>query len=379
MRLLLFLGTMWFVSALAALADPPQPAERPPRGYSATQYIDSAGCVFVREGGEWVAVMGDDNALICGFPPSTTAFPDDASGPASSTAGKDSAQIERDLTQLVVTAGGEDMVLKDEMDLTESAGPATPARQGPAGDGIRPTNGQIPASPATGSIADEISRGLAVRRSIGALPNTYLASDARLCALLGLQLAGDGTTVPGDDPTGGICTGQAVRIGRYHVRDIESPATEVTAKRDPDTSAAAPAVRTDAQKERDAVRDQPEAVTNMPSDSARRADRTVAGSALRTDDHRVDGSGEGPDKDRSAGMEMVGPDARFVQIGRFDAAGAEIAVQALAGLGYRVVRETRIAADGTRHIMAGPFTTRDALIAALDRIRKAGFGKAIAR
>lgn len=50
------------------------PAEIPPASYSATQYIDSAGCAFIRVGmagaTEWVPRVGRDRRQICGQTPS---------------------------------------------------------------------------------------------------------------------------------------------------------------------------------------------------------------------------------------------------------------------------------------------------------------------
>lgn len=49
------------------------PAETPPQSYRADQYVDSAGCIFVRVGvganTEWVPRVGRDRRQLCGYQP----------------------------------------------------------------------------------------------------------------------------------------------------------------------------------------------------------------------------------------------------------------------------------------------------------------------
>ncbi|HRM74569.1 MAG TPA: SPOR domain-containing protein, partial [Paracoccus sp. (in: a-proteobacteria)] len=51
-----------------ALAQDFRPAEPPPPDFSARQYIDSKGCVFLRDddSGGWTARVSRDGAPICG-------------------------------------------------------------------------------------------------------------------------------------------------------------------------------------------------------------------------------------------------------------------------------------------------------------------------
>jgi hypothetical protein len=61
------------------LAQLAMPAELPPTGYEAMEYVDSAGCVFARVevGGrvEWVPRVGQDRQQLCGRDPSVAAAP----------------------------------------------------------------------------------------------------------------------------------------------------------------------------------------------------------------------------------------------------------------------------------------------------------------
>ena len=63
------------LTALSASAQTGRiPAEIPPADYTLGQYVDSAGCVFIRAGSNgrttWVPRFGDDRRPMCGFEPS---------------------------------------------------------------------------------------------------------------------------------------------------------------------------------------------------------------------------------------------------------------------------------------------------------------------
>lgn len=77
--------------------------------------------------------------------------------------------------------------------------------------------------------------------------------------------------------------------------------------------------------------------------------------------------------------EQVPAGARYVQIGHFSADGVTAAIAALRAMGYPIARQVKTNASGQRIVVAGPFDTRERLIAALDRLRKGGYPQAFAR
>lgn len=372
MRLLVWFGIIWMTFGAAAHADAPQPAELPPRDFAGTQFIDSAGCVFLRAAQGWVAALTDDQAQVCGFPPSRTIWPGMGSAPLSGSPDDAAAKIERDLTMLMVTAEGAGMALDDAVDLSAIGRRAAPS------DGAG-TAGPAAADGAKDGIDAEIARGLALREQIGAMAPSYPASGERLCALLGLRQAGADPVAIGDDPTGGLCSGRAASIAGYRLRDAAAALTAADAQTGQTTGLPGRRLAVGAANPADAaVKD------GRPSGSAGAAKPRADGAPVLAP-QKAGGAtaarGDGPAAvQRSAPKaELVAPGARFVQIGRFDQAAVEIAAKGLARLGYPVVRETRLGADGKRFVMAGPFTTRADLITALDAIRRAGYGGAVAR
>lgn len=169
------------------------PAELPPADFTAPQYIDSRGCVFLRgEGGTWRPRLHDGSELVCGYPPSLSArrqSPDDAPRPFGPGVDEPSraAQIERALSGQVFS----------DLRTGELAGQREPMQQridaGPEPDPDAPTV----------NLQAEIAAQIEVRRQM----SDSLKPNRNLCRLLGYDASPPGAAQLGMDPTQGFCDG----------------------------------------------------------------------------------------------------------------------------------------------------------------------------
>ena len=301
-----------------AMPEPP-----PPGDFPGAQYIDRSGCVFVRKGEAWEPRTDKQGAPICGFPPSLSALTDTT--PVDATPSPEEALGE-------VLAQG----LKSG-DLVTDA-PATPMAD------IVPDPAQAVLD---ATLQDQIDMEARLRSAMaGQAPDG-------LCARLGYRSGAGQKPIIGSDVTQGLCPGMTA----------PDPLPQIT------TSAVTPVQAVE---------------TETPADLA--ADPTARQAV------RPDGSGPRPASvvarrpaiskaEKSTMVEMIPATARYVEIGTYaDEANAMAALRRLAGMGYRTAqRDQKVNDNPGKAILAGPFADRQALVAALARLRANGWPRAVAR
>lgn len=321
------------------LSETLQPSETPPPDFRAVQYIDSAGCVFLRTDRGWRARIARDRAPICGYPPTLSARrtgPVGAMGLFPEVEEPTGQRIQRELAEAIIPnlRAGE-MVAGKESVVPESgeAGGGQPALPNAA-----PVSAEGLDHPAHDSLrlgdmlagAPELTRQMMRGR----------ATD-RLCALLG--------TTP-KDPVGsalGICGTSAIALSA--AAQIPDPGDRVITARATAKKSGAPGTRDHAQGLPATAK--PQAIT-----------RKAQATAEPRDDPR-----------------MIPPGARYVQVGAFrDSDRAERAARELAALGLPVVR-SRKAEGQAQLVLVGPLDGREAIVHMIDRLGHAGYHDVVAR
>lgn len=368
----LMLRAMLLLAFLPGLAQAAGPAEPPPADFAGRQYIDSRGCVFRRGdgesggGGTWAPRLARDGTAVCGYPPTLSARGLDGRPRLRALdpdAGRSRAElVERALAQTVVTnlRPGELTGDPQAMEHLPDLGPE-PASSAPA----EALKAAVAAAPA-------------VRQGMGA----GLKPNMRLCALLGYDGQG-GAPKPGGDPTQGYC-------GSLPESDLSRLAFARPLGSEPPD--AAPASGAPAGGEpatpRPLARPVPVAAKDaaepaLPPARVRPAVAPAVQPLSRPTGPQVAKAPGAAAKAAPArqpeGLDLIPAGARYVQLGAFkDAAAAEDAARKLAGLGYPVLRGREKGRAGPL-LMAGPFDGREAIVRALDAIRRAGFRHAVPR
>jgi cell division septation protein DedD len=313
---------LWLPGRVLAAPEPP-----PPGDYPGAQYIDSTGCVFVRDGADWTPRVDKEGAPICGFPPSQ---------PAQASEAPESLPSPEEVLTAVLAEG-----LRSGDLLADS--PAAPLRDA-APD---PAQAQLDAT-----LAQQVELDARIRSAMaGRAPEG-------LCARLGYRPAQGATPIIGGDVTQGLCPGMAAP-------DLD-PALVTASAALPRDRAVAPVAEPPARAGRQAATPAPtrprKTTATKPASVVARRPAPVPTTA-------------------PASAEMIPASARYVQIGTYaDEANALAALRRLSGMGYRTAQRNEPAEKGTRKaILAGPFADRQALVAALTRLRANGYPRAVAR
>ncbi|WP_314183544.1 SPOR domain-containing protein [Paracoccus yeei] len=356
MRALLLWLVFWVVAPAAAVALDQGPAEPPPADFAGRQYIDSRGCVFLRDAeGTWTARRARDGTAVCGYPPTLSAR--GAGGrprlrALDPDAGKTRAQLLEERLARVVTGNLQAGELASDPRPLE-----TLPDMGPEPAPVAPLDALKSALHAAPMVREEMSRDIEPNR--------------RLCRLLGY----DDEPAPqkeglGHDPTQGYCGAlPASDLSRLAfarpVGEIADPtATATAAGTEPATTPQPPVSPVEARRA--------DLSPGSPTPRAAAAEKPAPGLRVAAKPGRRPAP---PAK--AQGAEMIPATARYVQLGRFpDPAQAERAARRAAALGYPVLRGT---GRDSPTLLAGPFDTREAIVRALNRLRREGFAAAVAR
>ncbi|WP_313137012.1 SPOR domain-containing protein [Paracoccus jeotgali] len=303
------------------------PRELPPGDFSGAQYIDSQGCVYLRDGRHWRPRLDPEGLPVCGFPPSRSAWhaPDVGAG-SDGLAG-----VEQALAVSIATAG-----LMAPPQTRGNALPVATPTGATSGDGIAEQLARA-----------SVTSGLVARQA--ARPNVM---SSRLCELLGLSDASPTGATSFADPTGGHCAGGGVPLTLQKRAEVS-------------TAAAAPRAGSGA-KAGDGLPPKPRTTARPNAEASPAQRQQVAAKTSRQ---------SRPPLPRLE----IPASARYVQVGSFNEDGVAAAIAALHRLGYPVARQVKEGESGRRIVLAGPFASRERLISALDRLRRAGFGQAMAR
>lgn len=337
----------WVLAPVAALALDLRPAESPPDDFAARQYIDSRGCVFLRDDGQvWTARLARDGSPICGYPPSSSLR--GAEGKPKLRVldpdlGKSRADLVSEALERVVTTGlREGELVSDPRPLERL-----------------PDMGPEPHSEAP---MDDLRAALRAAPAIRQQMGRDLKPNRRLCELLGYDATiKAGAESLGHDPTKGYCASLPdIDLSRLA---FERPAKGMK-EHSGERAAANPVTPARTGLKALEARKKPTATPSKPASG-------------RKDAPRVGSTG----RSEAAAVGMIPPGARHVQIGTYaKASNADRAARRATGLGYPVLRGTHQGKSGqVQVILAGPFGSREAIVKALDGLRKAGFRDAYPR
>lgn len=344
------------------------PAEPPPPDFPSSQYIDSTGCVFLKdETGRWQARRERDSTPTCGFPPTMSAqrfSPDAAAEPLPSKRPEPTRaqQIEGALGEIVIP----------NLRTGELAGTREPFQK-------RLDAGPEPSSDAP---MHELVAEIEAQGRVRSQMNGLLQPNRQLCRLLGyddkMPPASDvQRPQPGRDPTQGFCDAlpesDIARLAFTRPANLPvPPAPDPDQASVGDRNASVPAAgrATVNPPVRDGVT---QTVTTYPRPG------TAAPAPSKTQNPNPRSSVPMRSTTSTAGT-GIPAQARFIRIGTFKTGqDVDATARVLSRLGLPVLRQLAPApaGDETQIIMVGPFNSRESIVRAYDRVRRAGYANAV--
>lgn len=319
-----------------------RPAETPPPDFTAGQYIDSAGCVFVRDGSGWRPRL-DGGAPICGYPPTLGTGRQVSSLPA-----------EADVTPDLAMPG---------MDATEARLLAAVAGEMRRGDFVvgPPAQADVVNQPVKGpgQFGQQLAAAVATQPALAHAAAAGFGPSRRLCNLLGVEALPSGQAGRlGADPAMGYCAGNTLALPGYvyvyvyvYVRQAGAGFAPAAARQKPIMAAQSPS--------------RGHAVVNGRVRIPSTARKNVGSAKIRPGSMDVH-------KPPAGQIEaMIPAGARWLEVGSYvDPASAKAMQRRLMAAGFPVGRGQE---KGRVFILAGPYSTRQAIVSAHDRLARAGF------
>ena len=341
------------------LSDSVRPAEPPPPDFTAAQFIDSAGCVFVRVKEGWRARIARDGSTICGYPPTFSARrtgPDSVSPLFPEPEEPRAQRIERVLTGTILPALQTGELSPDTRTqgskLAAPQAATTPPNPAPVA-AREPAPAKVMAEADPLGFAAAVAGAPALRAGM-----TAGSGSSRLCALLGSAPAG------ADGVRGSMALGIC---GPPDPRALAPGAVSRVASADPSDVAYFP----EAARQTTPMESRPATVRRAPSASKKVKDARPKSEVKRQ---------TALESSRGTGEIVIPPGAKYVQIGAFrDPRNAERTARRLAAMGFPVVRSKGASGLALQLVMVGPLDGREAMVRAIDRVRRAGYRDAYPR
>lgn len=343
----------------AAMGQDHAPAELPPPDFAARQYIDSRGCVFMRDAdGGWQPRLHDGSELVCGYPPTLSArrlSPDAAARPFGEGVEEPAraAQVEQALAEHVFSnlQTGELAGQREPMQHRIDAGPE-PDPDAPVVD-----------------LQGEIRAQVEVRRQM----NDALKPNRSLCRLLGYDQATPGSGQLGSDPTQGFCDGLSPNdLSRLA---FTRPIQLSTGAADGNEANKKEAADGGDGRQADVAREKRQEAPKEPTAETSPAGKAKPPSVVAKTRAKAPAASTSKTTRTGTNIPHIPANARFIRIGRFESGeDLDIVLRRLSVLGLPIVRE-----KPTATIMVGPFNSRQAIVMAFDRLQRAGFKNLVPR